>query len=298
MLCRYAIVTYLIVVSICRYVVILSCVLCIDDVVGNAAFYSSALYEAMLAIKLPVQHRNNPSNNNKDDDNIISSPFYGLLQCLQLQSLGSPNRMGGVENNSTEEEKMRSNAAGAIGNLVRNGASLCAELIRIRVPEQLIEMTLYEACVAPQRIALFSLGTMCMYASCRQVLMSHNPSILDLIGSLSSRQHAGNSISGDDRGDNNNNNAGGGGGSGLDETVAKYLIRLKQKLKAPAITPHAHTHTHAHGHAQPTGHSAGKSSGGGSGKSTTDGRKTEGNKVEGSSRQLKEKDRNVKTNRK
>jgi fused-like protein len=33
-----------------------------------------------------------------------------------------------------DEEKTRANAAGALGNLVRNSGQLCAEIIKVRVP--------------------------------------------------------------------------------------------------------------------------------------------------------------------
>jgi hypothetical protein len=116
-----------------------------------------------------------------------------------------------------EEEKMRSNAAGAIGNLVRNGAGLCKELIRIEIPQALLEMTMHEKLVSPQRIALFSLGTMVMYSQCRAVLVAHKPSLGDLIAQLQQQ-------------------VSGSPSQPMDDTVYKYLVRLKQKLKMPSIS--------------------------------------------------------------
>jgi fused len=65
------------------------------------------------------------------------------------------------------DEKTRANAAGAIGNLVRNGGILAAEMARVGVPVTLLRSVLIETDLPTQRIALFSLGTMAVYPSCR-----------------------------------------------------------------------------------------------------------------------------------
>jgi hypothetical protein len=61
----------------------------------------------------------------------------------------------------------RANAAGAIGNLVRNGGLLAGEMAREGVPLTLLRAVLIESDIPTQRIALFSLGTMAVYPSCR-----------------------------------------------------------------------------------------------------------------------------------
>ena len=48
------------------------------------------------------------------------------------------------------DEKTRANAAGALGNFVRNGGALSNVLVRHAVPEKLIRMALEEQVVAPQ----------------------------------------------------------------------------------------------------------------------------------------------------
>lgn len=68
---------------------------------------------------------------------------------------------------SEADEKTRANAAGAIGNLVRNGGVLAAEMARVGVPVTLLRSVLIETDLPTQRIALFSLGTMAVYPSCR-----------------------------------------------------------------------------------------------------------------------------------
>ena len=182
-------------------------------IVGNASFYSNALYGDMLSLTFPGSNPRDPTS---------SSPFYGLLQSLRIPSpLDTPPPAAPT---SVEEEKLRSNAAGAVGNLVRNGDQLCAELIRIRVPQALMGMVLQERLVSPLRIAMFSLGTLVMYQSCRLEMTTPTPTPMTAGGI---------------------NTAGSGTvtisdvisyyqqlhkQTPLDETVAKYLIRLKQNL--------------------------------------------------------------------
>jgi hypothetical protein len=92
------------------------------------------------------------------------------------------------------DEKTRANAAGALGNFARNGGELCDFLCAEKCPQRLLGMTVYDPAVftkvgalftlSPvtyiygglvlirvlqlfQRIALFSVGTLVGYASCR-----------------------------------------------------------------------------------------------------------------------------------
>jgi len=111
------------------------------------------------------------------------------------------------------DEKTRANAAGAIGNLVRNGNELASIMVKERIIETLLRTILYDQDVAPRRIALFSIGTMSVYTPCREsVLKAKNPSVNDVVKLLR---------------DNNGTD----GAGAADETLMKYLIRLKQKLK-------------------------------------------------------------------
>lgn len=68
------------------------------------------------------------------------------------------------------EPKTRANAAGALGNLVRNSGALCRALVHARVPSALLAMAVTEASTAARRISLFSLGNLLVYKSCREAL--------------------------------------------------------------------------------------------------------------------------------
>jgi hypothetical protein len=67
---------------------------------------------------------------------------------------------------------------GALGNLVRNSASLCDDIINSGALDALAALVgewssaRSEAELQPCKIALFSLGSMCSYAACREALLA------------------------------------------------------------------------------------------------------------------------------
>ena len=71
-----------------------------------------------------------------------------------------------------QEEKTRANAAGALGNFVRNSNALCKDLIRHHALEQLLDVVANDQgpSQSPRRIALFSIGNLCVYKECRRAL--------------------------------------------------------------------------------------------------------------------------------
>lgn len=77
------------------------------------------------------------------------------------------------------EEKTRANAAGALGNLVRNSSALSGDLARCGGVSALLRVAARDTSASPRRIALFSLGTCCAYAPCRQALMTLLSGVLD-----------------------------------------------------------------------------------------------------------------------
>ena len=155
---------------------------------GNAAFHSDALYAALR-------------------------PAVPLLAGLLSRA---------------EEDKTRSNAAGALGNLVRNSASLAAELVDKGAAEALVAVVVDAAEAAadaaaaaaangggrgdggdtsdsqsPVKISLFSLGNMCSHAACRAPLLEMGlAEAIDALASASS-----------------------------DATVQKYCARIQSKAK-------------------------------------------------------------------
>lgn len=68
------------------------------------------------------------------------------------------------------EEKTRANAAGALGNLVRNSGDLSMHLAEHGAVAALVGLATRDVAVSPRRVALFSLGTCCAYAPCREAL--------------------------------------------------------------------------------------------------------------------------------
>jgi fused-like protein len=74
------------------------------------------------------------------------------------------------------EEKTRANAAGALGNFVRNSNTLCKDLIKHGALRQLLEVVQNDQGPghSPRRIALFSIGNLCVYKECRKALEELN----------------------------------------------------------------------------------------------------------------------------
>lgn len=85
---------------------------------------------------------------------------------------------------SSEEDKTKANAAGALSNLVRNSNKLCDDIISTGAMQALLKLVADCSIVAlspsrrdavnesPLKIALFSLGKMCAHAPCRHFLRS------------------------------------------------------------------------------------------------------------------------------
>jgi len=71
---------------------------------------------------------------------------------------------------SDEEEKTRANAAGALGNFVRNSSKLCESLITHQALVKLLEVVEQDAGpgTSPKQIALFSIGNLCVYNECKK----------------------------------------------------------------------------------------------------------------------------------
>lgn len=157
--------------------------------IGNAGFHSAALYDA-LRPSIP--------------------PLVALLQ-------------------DEEEDKTRANAAGALGNLVRNGSQLCGDLIRAGALASLLDTALTPDRPSssassstggksaggaagdggsPVKIALFSLGNMCAHRECREALWQLG--VVDVLRRLSNSP---------------------------DPVTQKYLQRIQTKLQAANPPP-------------------------------------------------------------
>ena len=138
--------------------------------VGNAAFHSDALYSD-LRVTIPA-----------------------LVDALRYD----------------KTHKTRANAAGALGNLVRNSPLLCSSLVKAKAPEALLRVALRDPDLQPQRIALFSLGNLCVYSACRQVLLTGDAD--DMMAHLDRLEY-----------------------QIRDKTAVKYIQRIRSKLAKPGF---------------------------------------------------------------
>ena len=73
------------------------------------------------------------------------------------------------------EEKTRTNAAGALGNLVRNGDELCSCIVSCNAPTALFTVIQQDSSRMVRRIALFSLGNYFVYKECFDLLSQAEP---------------------------------------------------------------------------------------------------------------------------
>lgn len=136
---------------------------------GNAAFHSSELYPHLLTAVAP------------------------LVAALERDR---------------DDDRTRSNAAGALGNLARNGPLLCGELAARGAPHALLQAADPDAPDAPKRIALFSLGTLAAWSEIR-ISLQREPLDTQLNVALKAALSSG------------------------DQTVARYAARLRSKLNSP-----------------------------------------------------------------
>ncbi|KAI4324879.1 hypothetical protein MLD38_030324 [Melastoma candidum] len=95
---------------------------------------------------------------------------------------------------STDDDKTKANAAGALSNLVRNSDKLCIDMVSQGAMQALLKLVADCSAVAlnpsrssalnesPLKIALFSLAKMCTYQPCRQFLRSSD--LFPVIGRL------------------------------------------------------------------------------------------------------------------
>ncbi|KGN49838.2 serine/threonine-protein kinase TIO [Cucumis sativus] len=95
---------------------------------------------------------------------------------------------------SSEEDKTKANAAGALSNLVRNSNMLCEDIVSRGAMQALLKLVADCSAVAlnpsrkdaanesPLKIALFSLAKMCAHTPCRQFLLSSK--LFPVIGQL------------------------------------------------------------------------------------------------------------------
>lgn len=83
-----------------------------------------------------------------------------------------------IQNLHHQEEKTRSNAGGALGNLVRNSSELCEELCKHQAPWELFELAMADTSTSSRRIALFSLGSFFVHQHCLESILEVEPEFI------------------------------------------------------------------------------------------------------------------------
>jgi len=104
-----------------------------------------------------------------------------------------------------EQEKTRANAAGALGNMVRNGDGLVHGMLQQGAIEALVHMVEHDCAAAPRRIGLFSLGNFAGHRECKSILMDPSLHFEVTLAQLSPND---------------------------DPTMRKYIKRIKTKISS------------------------------------------------------------------
>jgi len=155
------------------------------NAIGNMArhsdyFYGTLQQAAVLPQLIPLCADSDSTCRKFASFAVGNAAFHSDLLYKEL-ALAIPKLMRLLED---QEEKTRANAAGAIGNLVRNSAELCGAMIRSgalqglynlvdsRRPRDGADPGVLERFVADSsvKIALFSLGNLAVHGECRNEL--------------------------------------------------------------------------------------------------------------------------------
>lgn len=199
----------------------------IDPAAGAAGRQSDALLEGELpglaSIIVDCCSDSDPATRKFACFAIGNAAFHNA----SLYSLLAPSIPVLKQALTDSDDKTRANAAGALGNLARNGDILGPAMAKESIPFHLLCAILIKpstntgsmfgpkaTSISSKRTSLFSLGTLSAYASCREALLSSQaPSLQDLFDAVKQAQKQQQP-----------------GQDGVDETLLKYLTRLKNKL--------------------------------------------------------------------
>jgi len=155
------------------------------NVVGNMSrhsdfFYAKLRETGILANLIPLCGDTDATTRKFASFAVGNSAFHSNILYPQLKGAVAPLR-DLLLLDGKNDEKCRANAAGALGNLVRNSSELCEEIVRCGVLGALFDLTGYnrdEGTISLQRaeadssvkIALFSLGNLAVHPTCKQAL--------------------------------------------------------------------------------------------------------------------------------
>lgn len=145
------------------------------NLIGNMCRHSAFFYEALnqygLIPDLIQRCRDNDANTRKFACFAIGNACFHNNNLYKTLTPSIPPLIDLLSENS--DEKTRANAAGALGNLVRNSNELVKDLLKNGAIEALVK-TLSDDNSSAKKIALFSLGNFCQYEECCIVLKQLN----------------------------------------------------------------------------------------------------------------------------
>jgi fused-like protein len=141
------------------------------NLIGNMCRHSAYFYEALekyeLLPELIDRCQDSDQNTRKFACFAIGNASFHNASLYENMKSCIPLLTNLLNDN---EEKTRANAAGALGNLVRNSGLLIEELIKKDALGALMSTLQEDSGGSARKIALFSLGNFCVYEECRAIL--------------------------------------------------------------------------------------------------------------------------------
>lgn len=161
------------------------------NTVGNLCRHSNLFYPMLISTRSPALS-NNDDHSLADfmvralDDNdksvrrfacfAIGNASFHDASLYQYLRLAIP---GLLTNADQADAKTRSNAGGALGNLVRNSEILCMELCNAKIPQHLWRMAQQEKDTNTRQTLLFSVGNFCVFPVCVNSIVEAHPDFVE-----------------------------------------------------------------------------------------------------------------------
>ncbi|CAD7695594.1 unnamed protein product [Ostreobium quekettii] len=156
------------------------------NLIGNLCRHSGFFYAALKShqmVPLLIERCSDPDTPTRKFAcfAIGNAGFHNQVLYDELRP-AIPALVGLIRNEP--DNKTRANAAGAVGNLVRNSPLLCKEVVAADSIPALLDLiaSTQDQCGqgSPVRVALFSLGNICANRECHPVVLMHTPGTLIL----------------------------------------------------------------------------------------------------------------------
>nr|CCA20871.1 protein kinase putative [Albugo laibachii Nc14] len=183
------------------------------NTIGNLCRHSNLFYPMVLSTRCSDNANNNDHSlldfmvEALDDKDKTARRFAcfaignASFHDASLYTYLRPAIPGLLRNADRADAKTRSNASGALGNLVRNSDLLCLDLCTAKIPQHIWRIAQREKDTTTRQTLLFSVGNFCVYPLCVNCIVEAHPNFVEELMEF----HA-NSLLHDDRNSQSNIN--------------------------------------------------------------------------------------------